>query len=87
MKENNSNVKSTGINEPCCDEQLIKKSAIWILWPLAFILITAIILGYVLDPSIIRILWLVISSAMLIGVLPLLIFLRRRIKECINEKR
>ena len=54
---------------------------------MAFILITAIILGYVLDPSIIRLLWLVISSAILIGVLPLLIFLRRRIKECINEKR
>ena len=85
MKENRSEEMSIGNNEPCCDEQVIQRSVIWILLFLAIILITAIILGYVLAPSIIRILWLVISSTLLIVVLPILIFLGRRLKEYINE--
>jgi putative exporter of polyketide antibiotics len=87
MKTNHSEKKSTRVSDPFCDEYLIQRSAIWILLFLAVILITAIILGYVLAPRIIRILWLVISSTLLVVVLPILIFLGKKIKEYITEKK
>jgi hypothetical protein len=93
MKSNHSELNNRGINDPCCDELLvwnklkirIRESARWILWLLALILIILLTLGYFLDPSIIRILWLVISAALLIVVLPLVTFLGRWIKQCSEE--
>jgi hypothetical protein len=93
MKSNHSELNNRGINDPCCDELLIwnklkisiRESARWILWLLALILITLFTLGYFLDPSIIRILWLVISGALLIVVLPLVTFLGKWIKQCSED--
>jgi hypothetical protein len=89
MKSNHSKINNTGTNNPCCDEQLIwnrlkektRGPAKWIIWLLALVLIILLILGYLLDPSLIRILWLVINGIILIVVLPLAIFLGRWIKQ------
>jgi len=93
MKTNHSENNLPGMGDPCCEEsgnwiQINKKlsqAARWVLWLLALVIIIVIALGYFLDPSTVRILWLTISSALLIVILPLLAFWNKWIRRC-NER-
>ena len=81
------------MGDPCCEEsknwiqinKKLRQAARWVLWLLAIVIILVITLGYFLDPSTLRILWLVISSGLLILILPLLAFWKKWISRC-NER-
>jgi len=57
----------------------------WIRWAylfLALLFIGLFIIGYLQDPSITRILWLTISGALLVVVLPVFLFAGKWIRQC-----
>jgi len=93
MKTNHSKMEDTSMENTCCEESIrrinIRKkllyAARWIFWVLALVLIGVFTLGYFLDPAIIRILWLVISGALLIIVLPVITFWRKWMRHCNDE--
>lgn len=77
-------------NEKCCDGNFIslkrlQKISLWILTGIIIILTGAICLGYILDPPVIRILWLVINAAMLVVVVPLGVYIVIRVRQCSEE--
>jgi len=93
MKTDHSELNKKRIGDSCCKESgtwikihsKIRKAARWSLWVLALLLIGLYTLGYFLDPSTIRILWLVISGVLLIVVLPLIAFWRSWMNQCEKE--
>lgn len=93
MKTTYLKSKNNRIDDPCCEEsqtrgntlKRLRQASRWFFWIVALLLAVLFTLGYFLDPSTIRILWLLFSGVMLIIVLPVLTFWRRWMKHCNDE--
>lgn len=51
-------------------------------WVIATLLVALFTLGYFLNPSVLRIVWLVISGTLLVIALPLITFRKRWMRQC-----
>ena len=90
MKTIQSESETSRESEACCDDSnlwLMSRKHIqtvisYMIWIAAIFLIALITLGYFLNPSALRIIWLVISGTLLVIALPVIIFWNRWRKRC-----